>query len=320
MPSVPAWHTVWPGAPAQLSFSIPSEMRSAGSPMSSAASALRSISGKSGSTSAKSGATRHLSAHRMRVSACVLRELLSSAKVSTCSIGFFATSSRLRTWFLEAIAMSGRIANPGMRWYSIAGMIATSARPARKSSAHCEGTVKDNSYLPRSGPLVKPQTSGAVFRYCTMEMRGLVKLEPSRRTQYSRQNFSPRQVGFVVKPFDGFGGFGNVEAFALLLVRMALLFIDFRRSACREPGSRPGRNAFRPASRTPGGNYRRRRCANGHGNERGHEPLGRPATTAAGGDACQHRDDCGEDRGDAEAGRVLQPVLGCETGETLAGN
>jgi len=69
-----------------------------------------------------------------------------------------------------------------MRWYSMAGMMATSARPARKSSAHCEGTVNDSSYLPWSGPLVKPQTSGAVFRYCTMEMRSFVTMRVSLKT------------------------------------------------------------------------------------------------------------------------------------------
>ena len=58
-----------------------------------------------------------------------------------------------------------------MRWYSMAGMMAMSASPARKASAHSDGTVKDRSYLPASGPSVKPQTSGAVFRNSTMEMR-----------------------------------------------------------------------------------------------------------------------------------------------------
>jgi hypothetical protein len=60
-----------------------------------------------------------------------------------------------------------------MRWYSIEGMIPMSARPARKSSAHCEGTANKSSYLPARGPSVKPQTSGAVFRNSTMEMRSL---------------------------------------------------------------------------------------------------------------------------------------------------
>ena len=44
-------------------------------------------------------------------------------------------------------------------------VIATSALLVRNCSAHCDGTVNDKSYLPRSGPLVKPQTSGSVFRY-----------------------------------------------------------------------------------------------------------------------------------------------------------
>ena len=101
----------------------------------------------------------------MRVSVCVLRELPSSAKLFTCSMGFFAMISRLRTCFFEAMAMSGSITKSSMRWYSMAGIIAISASPPRNCSAHCEGTVKDKSYLPRIGPLVKPQTSGAVFTY-----------------------------------------------------------------------------------------------------------------------------------------------------------
>jgi len=64
-----------------------------------------------------------------------------------------------------------------MRWYSMAGMMAMSAAPVRSSSAHCEGTVKERSYLPCSGPCVKPRTSGAVLRYWTMEMRSLVTVE-----------------------------------------------------------------------------------------------------------------------------------------------
>ena len=58
---------------------------------------------------------RHFSAHKMRVRTWVLRELLSRAKVFTCSMGFRETMSRLRTWFFEAMAMSGKIARPGMR-------------------------------------------------------------------------------------------------------------------------------------------------------------------------------------------------------------
>src|SRR5258706_4600354 len=52
-------------------------------------------------------------------------------------------------------------------------MIPTSARPAFRSSAHCEGTANERSYRPESGPSVKPQTSGAVFRNSTIEMRNL---------------------------------------------------------------------------------------------------------------------------------------------------
>src|SRR6266436_8742500 len=55
----------------------------------------------------------------------------------------------------------------------MAGMIPTSARPAFRSSAHCDGTANERSYRPVRGPSVKPQTSGAVFRNSTMEMRSL---------------------------------------------------------------------------------------------------------------------------------------------------
>src|ERR1019366_4109397 len=50
-------------------------------------------------------------------------------------------------------------------------MMPTSTRPARRSSAHCDGTANERSYRPARGPSVKPQTSGAVFRNSTMEMR-----------------------------------------------------------------------------------------------------------------------------------------------------
>src|ERR1700730_3547515 len=55
----------------------------------------------------------------------------------------------------------------------MAGMIPTSARPAFRSSAHCDGTANERSYRPARGPSVKTQTSGAVFRNSTMEMRRL---------------------------------------------------------------------------------------------------------------------------------------------------
>src|SRR5207248_5302979 len=76
----------------------------------------------------------------------------------------------------------------------MAGMMATSARPERKSAAHCEGTVNDKSYLPSSGPLVKPQTSGAVLGYCTMEMRSLVTVRGlTFKVQYNKEGFSERR-------------------------------------------------------------------------------------------------------------------------------
>src|SRR6266568_3346369 len=54
------------------------------------------------------------------------------------------------------------------------GMMATSTAPVRSASAHSDGTVKESSQRPAKGPLVNPQTSGAVFRYSTMEMRSLL--------------------------------------------------------------------------------------------------------------------------------------------------
>src|SRR5580704_12252139 len=86
-------------------------------------------------------------------------------------MGFLETRSRLRTDFFEAMERFGRITRSGMRWYSMAGIIATSAAPERSASAHCDGTVKESSYFPRKGPCVKPRTNGAVFKYSTMDIR-----------------------------------------------------------------------------------------------------------------------------------------------------
>src|SRR5205814_7611607 len=132
------------------------------------------------------------------VRVCLLHDLAPNAKRLTCSMGFLAMISRLRTCRFEAMAISGRITKSSMRWYSMAGVMATSARPERKSSAHCEGTVKDKSYLPRSGPLVKPQTSGAVLRYCTIEMRSLVTVRGlTLKFQYNKEGLSERRASFA---------------------------------------------------------------------------------------------------------------------------
>src|SRR5690242_4307120 len=78
--------------------------------------------------------------------------------------------------------------------------MAMSAAPVRRASAHCEGTVNDKSYFPESGPFVKPHTSGAVFKYCTIEMRSFGTFEIlGISTKYSRVDFPPRQPSFVVK-------------------------------------------------------------------------------------------------------------------------
>src|SRR5229473_7812404 len=169
---------------------MPTAIRRAGSPIRRAASACSNMAFKSGGASKNCGPIFHFSAHKMRVKVCVLHELRSRANLFTCSMGFLAMISRLRTCFFDAMAMSGKITKSSMRWYSMAGIIATSAWPVRNCSAHCEGTVKDKSYLPHSGPLVKPQTSGAVFRYCTMEMRSFVTgREVTFKIQYNKARF-----------------------------------------------------------------------------------------------------------------------------------
>src|SRR5258708_28750707 len=65
----------------------------------------------------------------------------------------------------------GKITRSGMRWYSIAGIIATSAAPERNASAHCDGTVNESAYFPRSGPCVKPRTIGAVVGDSKIQIR-----------------------------------------------------------------------------------------------------------------------------------------------------
>src|SRR5271169_6773704 len=117
------------------------------------------------------------SAARIRTSACELRELASNAMRCARWIGFLETTRMLRTSPFAATAIPGSATTFSMRWYSIEGMIATSAAPVRNASAHCDGHVNDKSYFPASGPSVNPQTSGAVFKYSTIEMRSLLILE-----------------------------------------------------------------------------------------------------------------------------------------------
>src|SRR5215470_10704664 len=120
-------------------------------------------------------------------------------------MGFLETSSRLRTDFFEEIDRFGRIARSGMRWYSMAGIMATSTAPQRSDSAHCDGTVKKSWYLPRSPPCVKPRTSGAVFRYSTMEMRSRFTCD-CRETgfQYSKGGLPASQelAGCIFQPLQ----------------------------------------------------------------------------------------------------------------------
>src|ERR1700692_1776855 len=164
----------------------------------------------------------------------------------------------------------------------MAGMIAMSAAPVRKASAHCEGTVKERSYFPCNGPCVKPQTNGAVFRYCTMETRSFFKgavlaQRFPRKLQYSRRDFAPRKHAFDVKLFGrfaaaDFGGVKHVEAFAL--------------------ADGPVARALAPAR------------------------LRSSARRRARGDAY----DCGENRLGAKAARLLQSLLGRQARQAVAGN
>src|SRR6202166_1959948 len=82
----------------------------------------------------------------------------------------------------------------------MAGIMATSARPSRRSSAHCEGTVNERSYLFCRAPRVKPYTNGAVFRYCTTEMRSFLTMAAARRrfSITAKIYAAPRSYG--VKP------------------------------------------------------------------------------------------------------------------------
>src|SRR2546427_4931059 len=78
------------------------------------------------------------------------------------------------------------------------GMMPTSARPARRSSAHCDGTANESSYRPSSGPSVKPHTSGAVFRNSTMEMRNLPMFTRAREPLNIAQPLQARLLALSV--------------------------------------------------------------------------------------------------------------------------
>src|SRR5258706_8279 len=123
--------------------------------------------------SKNSGVICQCLAARILVRAWVLRELGSRAMRRAWRMGTLLRRRRLRTLSLEAMARSGRMVSGmpwlTMRWYSIAGMMAMSAAPVRRASAHCEGTVKERSYRfvarSRCGPWGEPRISGAVVRY-----------------------------------------------------------------------------------------------------------------------------------------------------------
>src|ERR1700730_6509267 len=93
----------------------------------------------------------------------------------------------------------------------MAGMMATSARPSRRSSAHCEGTVNERSYLSLRAPWVKPYTNGAVFRYCTTEMRSFLKMAAARDRFSIAVKIYDAPMLFCCKTFGTAGGFENEE-------------------------------------------------------------------------------------------------------------
>src|SRR5271156_193580 len=124
-------------------------------------------------------------------------------------------------------------------------MMAMSAAPVRSASAHCDGTVKDKSCLPASGPLVKPQTSGAVFKYCTIDMRSFCKFRSlAISTKYSREKFPPRQASFDVKrSFDS-------EALKMLKRSWCLFLLCFLGLPFSGVAANPGATQA-PSSQTP---------------------------------------------------------------------
>jgi hypothetical protein len=71
----------------------------------------------------------------------------------------------LRTLFFEATQAPGATSNPGIRWYSIAGMSAAATLPSRNRSAQRDGAASDiNLHRPRCLPWAKLYHSGAAFR------------------------------------------------------------------------------------------------------------------------------------------------------------
>src|SRR6266446_2296267 len=212
-----------PSGPRVTLFSAAMAMRNAASPMMRAASESASMATGLGSASKNSGALCQRWAARILTSACVLRELRSSAMRRARRMGTLLRSRRLRTRSLEAMARPGRMVRPmfwpTMRWYSMAGMIATSTAPVRRASAHCDGTVEERSYVLRRGPWVKPRTSGTVLRYCTTEMRSLLTVGCAKPGNASIADAILWRVErFDVKHFSQFesyefGGMENVEAY-----------------------------------------------------------------------------------------------------------
>src|ERR1700676_5558016 len=155
-------------------------------------------------------------------------------------MGFLETSSRLRTDFFEAMERFGRITRSGIRWYSMAGMIATSTAPERSASAHWDGTVNESSYLPRSGPCVKPRTSGAVFRYSTMEMRtGFTSIICLERNLSIANAACPRPLRppggrfIAFEAYEKFGVSPILNYFAILVASATIKTLLFNLLECR---------------------------------------------------------------------------------------
>jgi hypothetical protein len=66
--------------------------------------------------------------------------------------------------------------------------------------------------LPRNGPRVKPQTKGAVLRYCTMEMRSFAKFGVlARQSKVYRKLHRARRHAETLKCLQGLERLKHVE-------------------------------------------------------------------------------------------------------------
>ena len=98
-------------------------------------------------------------------------------------MGALLKSSTLFTLSFEAMETPPTISASSIRWYSIEGMMPTSAWPLRTAPAHNAGVVKSRSNLPRCSPLSIPQIKGTVLRYLTTETRGLALMHKQSKVE-----------------------------------------------------------------------------------------------------------------------------------------